>query len=279
MTISTVSKNWACTRKSRFVVGIAGLISIGCASEVECENLAVDDVGTNNASVSWTTSREVSSEVEFYWDDREVSLSPRSEAEATDHTHQLLGLAAGADIVYRAINIHKNNVSECTGSFETDSMPSRYPELEVTTYEPDLVDDADYVMGTIVSQPTAVYTIDRQGDLVWFMPGEDGTLTSQASRAVGSTDVIYNIFDATFEDTLATLRRQSVTGEVIEDIPAPEHHHSFVELGDGAIAYIRVDVREWYDEEEDETVDVAGDYIVERAADGTERLVFSPWEA
>ncbi len=246
---------------------------MGCAEEVDCETLSVDEVGMNHAVMSWTPLEGASTRVDYSWSSDTLSTP------AGEGAHTLLGLAAGQSISYTAVTIDGDRESTCEGTLTTDALASRYPELSVTVNEPSLQSDEQYVMGSFVSDPTAIYTIDRDGDLVWFQTADAERLISQSSRVMGSTDVIYNDFDSSFTDTTATLRRVSVTGEVVSEMPAYDHHHSFTQLPDGSIAYIRMDVREWYDKEEDETVDVAGDWIIEVAADGTEREIFSTWDA
>ncbi len=239
-----------------------------------CEGVSVTDVGMNTAVVSWTPTDGASTRVDYDWGGDTLSTPTRD-----DGAHNLLGLAAEETISYSAVTIDGGTETTCEGTFETERLPTFFSGFNITVHEPSLLSDHRYVMGTFVLAPSAIYVINREGDVVWFHEADDERLISQASRVTDTTDIIYNSFDADYEDTTAILHRMTGEGETVSETLAADHHHSFTQLPDGSIGYIRIDVREWFDEGQGEMVDVAGDAIVEVAPDGTERVLFSTWDA
>ena len=95
---------------------------------------------------------------------------------------------------------------------------------------------------------------------------------------LGSRAVLFNSFATDFSLDSGVLRTVSLEGDNIQQRPAPLSHHVFTQLPDGTVAYPAVEIRDWLDPDTGEWVQVIGDTIVEMAANGDQRTVFSAWD-
>ena len=122
------------------------------------------------------------------------------------------------------------------------------------------------------------FAVDRAGRFRWIRPGQPERIGGQVEFRLGSRAVLFNSFATDFSLDSGVLRTVSLEGDNIQQRPAPLSHHVFTQLPDGTVAYPAVEIRDWLDPDTGEWVQVIGDTIVEMAANGDQRTVFSAWD-
>jgi hypothetical protein len=121
-----------------------------------------------------------------------------------------------------------------------------------------------------MSGPTIV---DPAGRVTWFFPDDHGLEVIRSRLSRDGRSMLYNAVSAggtPSEDS--AIVRVSLDGSSVEEIPVPRLAHDFVELADGTLASLAVDIREVDGEE------VRGDQIVEIAPDGAVEVVWSTFD-
>ncbi len=241
-------------------------------SEVEVE--VAEDMPTM-VTLRWTTAARADSWVEV------GPSTPYVRVEATSdgrqHEATIWGLRGGETHHFRLGAAGEEGPTFTEDQvFETGPMPHDLPRMTVDRV------DADVLAGTAFLAPVSgqhlgVVLMDRDGELLWWAMPEpwDVTYSPAAVHAFLAPDgdgVIFNLFDAHIRDPPETsafvLYRVGWDGQLREELSLPGGHHDFYPLADGSIAYLAYDVRDGH----------VGDKIVERAADGTEREVWSAWD-
>ena len=268
----------------------------GCGADVQVD-LAFSEVSPTVAAVSWS-SRE--SDVTAAWfayglespDENQVDLS--LDASAT----RVLGLKAGRTYEGRVV-VESNGVrfeSE-DFSFEPDAPPADFPSTDVEVFDAENAHD-QFLLTTLFLGPAAPVILDSDGDYVWwYLPdnayevnysravlAEDGesllawTLNmevisgDEGPGGAGPGDDCSKTCDWTIlgaEPALVTVNWEGteVSSEQIDD-----GHHDLVALPNGGIAYLERDYH---------TIDgleIEGDRIIERSADGTTTEIWSFWD-
>lgn len=120
---------------------------------------------------------------------------------------------------------------------------------------------------------SGVVAYDAEGDAVWWVDAEDGTLVSRI-RVLGDGRIAWD--ERVHEDPTATphivVRRLDGTEEA--RIPVPEAHHDFLPHPDGGWIYLARD-RRWVDEIGDYAI---GDALVRMDADGATTTLWNAWD-
>jgi hypothetical protein len=249
---------------------------LGCTPKVECPSgVLVGDAG-NLIGLDWRTPKDATTWVEYGAQSDRNLVTPTQEG--TEHGHELWGLPFGMGASWRAISQFGNDEIVCEGSMQTEAVTGLVLEFEATVDLPELQTADPFLMITYVRSPLLLMVIDRKGRPVWIHHGPEGELSSQMDFAQGSTDLLFNTFDAGFDEDTSRVIRVSLEGEVLEEIRTPEGHHSFIELEDGTIAYLEAEFGEWFNEEAGELQTVAGDRVTEIDPDGSIRVIFDVWD-
>lgn len=157
----------------------------------------------------------------------------------------------------------------------TGSLGAAIPQFELNTTSADL--DSGFFLTSVLGGHHGVALVDRDGDLTWWLEEtSEGLLVNRAYLGLDGSSILYSSYDVSLSESQgkdrAWIHRVGLDGEPIESIELAGMSHDFVELPDGGLAYIAADWRE---------VDgrmVRGNQVVERAEDGTTRVVFSAWD-
>lgn len=260
------------------------LLLFGChpaAGDFEVAATIEPDVATV-VVVEWETDEPGASWVEFGVDgvlDRSTAIA---EPSLTSHRFLLLGLPALTTVSYRAVTQTASGTLTAEGEVDTSGLPSDLPGFTVATDVPDLRSSESWFAASILGTRAYVVILDRQGNIVWYWEVEPLDLAAPTLGEVdvseGGSDLWVLVGCWQSEPSDCTLQRVSLEGDLVAAVPAPNAHHVFEQTHQGSVAYLATDVRPWYDEEEDRTLDVWGDAIVEVRYAGEQRVVFSTWD-
>lgn len=233
-------------------------------------------------STSWATFHDDANEDAGYGDttwtvsDREVTLP-------------LLGVPVGERVFWEGTSEVDGQVSTCTGQTfaaqmtaeVTAQLPADLPVFTVDIHAPDIESADRFFLGAYYDffAPMPYFVVlNRQGQVVWYARGEPGTLSPDIQFSRDGNGILYNRFSWTEGLAASQIRRIAHDGTPLETLETPNAHHMYAQLPDGVITYTAGDARDITDPEAGTTETWHGDAIVERAADGTAREVFSTWD-
>ena len=217
---------------------------------------------------SWTADGPIAdTSVVYSFEDGEWSSTPVRDVAAGDQRQVLLGIPASTT-VYAYLTGFSNGVvwqSE-TLDITTDDLPSDLVSPPTVFHDPNLASPERWMIGTIdVSSegwwngPFYFFVMDREGRYVWWRKFVDRRTNFPQVGATGT----YIAVDATALDIDdSALHRMTLDGESEEIVPLPGFVWSFTEGPDGTLFY-------------DADHDLYGPVLMERAPDGTTRIV---WE-
>jgi len=165
--------------------------------------------------------------------------------------------------------------------------PALLPSLTLSDVDQARMQPGGFVLTSYLQPENSwVVILDRDGDHVWFQESAAGLSVPTAKPGRDGQTILYTQNDRKQVADLAGTVRVDLDGEVISVTRNLMGHHDFVELPDGSIAWLSLELR-------DVTVDqtdflVAGDLILE-APEGIEEGVepaiifnffddyFDPW--
>jgi len=238
--------------------------------------VTVDDAVPSIVHLAWSTDVPGRSWVEYAGPEDETMSTPVVDDGATEHAATLLGLPFLQECEWRAVTEVDGDELWAGGTVETGGMPSAFPDLRLVSWDEDRASDERFFAGTYLDS-VGLFAIDREGQYRWFhefgrflLPdfdlSQDGTLLF-SSYSIDRTVDLGEIHEVSWDGSVSVDRRL-VLG-----------HHSFAELPDGTIAYVAVDIRDWYDPIEGALVPVVGDRISILPADGGDPWTFfSTWD-
>ena len=199
--------------------------------------------------------------------------TPLEETATTSHRHFLLDLAPLVDVAWRVLD--DNDAEVCAGESATQNLPPGTPAF-ATTGPPEsvppywLIAMSDVSAGDLMSH---LGLLRSDGTWIWSYdhPNANEHVISADLTEAG---VRFNRFDARRVEDIATIETVAMDGSAVASARTPLAHHFFAALDGGKIAYLKADAR----------IDgvfgcVVGDTLVERAADGSEREIWSAWDA
>lgn len=209
----------------------------GCAGSIcdEVEIAADPDVVTK-LDVNFAAEGE--SSVEWGYDESYGNTAPLSGGEGS-----VLGIKPLSEVYYKVIDLVGNKEKTCEGVIDIAQVPSQVANLHVEVNEPANQSSEPYVMGSMMFEHPTLFVVDRDGDMVWYHPTEEGLLVTDARFARDSNDVLYNGYAERYDVDIAALHRISMGHDEIEETRLEWGHHFFQELPDGTIAYTAIDVR------------------------------------
>lgn len=241
-------------------------LALGCA-DPGCE-VEVTDIHTVLRATARTPRAE---RLRVAWTAEGREGSTALEAEATqDHDLLLFDLTPLVDVAWSLLD--EDDVEVCGGEAQTENLPAGTPSFDATGALDGywlITSFAEHV-GVLQSR---VSLLRADGAPVWAYehPYGDEQIVS-ADLVPGG--VRFQRFDSLRREDIASLDVVGLDGAQLDVQRTPDAHHVYTPLDDGAVAYLRVEPR---------TLDglgcVVGDSVVERAADGTERVVWSSWDA
>jgi hypothetical protein len=221
-------------------------------------------------SVSWESDEPATGRVEFGTDGALDHSTPLSELAASNQA-LLLGMTADTEVSYRVVlEADGGTVEGDIQTITTGSYPLGLPET-TTTGE----GAGSYMLVPWLGVSTGVMILDEQGEIVWWWTDERDLQVYRARLSLDGESVIYNagsISGDPSEDS--QLVRVTLDGSEETTIDIPLLAHDFVELEDGTIGAMVIEIQEGEDGEE-----IRGDTIVEISPDGTQTTIWSSFDA
>ena len=247
-------------------------------------------------------SPDVGLVVELFWDSQAVGdawvefgtsedrsrSTPVTRDDGTHHTARLLGLPPLSTVYYEVFTDEGDGVVSKRGEIVTDGLPPGLPELSLEVHPGRDVSSEPYLLAAVLGVECFVLAVDRSGEVLWYR-----TITAEQHRKM-PVKVAFDDFSSGlvvgnfFMDFLALVSQESpassdalfldMGGELVDQWDLGVAHHDLVQLPDGSMATLGVDVRDWYDPERDEQVTVMGDILVLVEPDGERTELFNTWD-
>lgn len=225
------------------------------------------------ATVRWTTEAAGTSWIEFGEDESYGQRTKVSTTTSTEHAVLLAGLPVASTVHWRAASeVDGTVLYSGDQTLKTSPAPSSAPSF---TLSADTTAQSDLIVLPVLASHSYVLVLDRRGRVVWYTDYD--YLDHSFPKATLSRDgrsILYSSYnsDRTIDDS--KIIRMSLDQSTIEEILTPGGHHDFVELPDGNLAYLKLEVRQV------EGQDVVGDSIVELdASGGFVREIWNAWDA
>ncbi|RME23912.1 MAG: hypothetical protein D6798_12510 [Deltaproteobacteria bacterium] len=198
--------------------------------------------------VTWTQQEAVQAWVEFQDADGNWLASPPQAGTAGRHTEVLLGLTADQPTQIRVAVTRDDGSTERSEAVAARTDPLPDPRLQplLTAWEPEALDDAPYVLGSIEINdtdyywgPFTVFIVDRQGRIVWYHQTGDDDWTLFPRVARNGSHVLYERGKllAFGSDPVPTVQRRTLDGRQVEDIALDHLGFTYDELPDGSIIF------------------------------------------
>ncbi len=256
----------------------------GCRAPGLEVTASLNDTTVTVVELDWSTEQPGTSWVE-YGTTEEYELRTPTFAASSDHHIALYGLPPLSTVFYRAVTEVDGREHWATGELWTENIPASFPDIEVTVHEPSLLSSEPYMMGLLVGISSAIFVVNRQGQVVWYRElepfvGPKPPVYGEIEFALDGNDLVFNQFTADLDDPdgLNAIFRVALTGDIVDVRSTPLAHHAFVQLGDGRYAYLAADVRPYQLPGATEPEDIVGDAIVIVERDGTTTPAFSTWD-
>ena len=225
----------------------------------------------NVVTVRWSTATPSASQVEWGEGDAFDHTTPRVSA-SLEHEVTVFGAPIHGAFALRAVSVG------------ADGQRTESPPLDLVLPAPDgAPPDAEatttaeldgYILVNLgVADTYWAAIVDRAGRVVWYAPAAPGWRSTSSTLSRDRRAVLYNSHSLDMLEQVGTVNRRALDGSAESAVDAPGGHHDFVELPDGRIALLRVDVREW------EGKPVMGDTIAVTDDDGGFTTAFSAWDS
>lgn len=221
------------------------------------------------AEVTWTQTKPGPIQVEYSFDKGQWLQAPPIDGVKGENGQTLVGIPYDVTAEWRIIGL--DLVKDSPNPIETPAHPGTLPlPTVVSANESGWDADDKYLLTSVTGArsgtgeilgwgtPGPFYTLilDREGRVVWSRRTVRGRWTLYAQRSITGDHIIYDDFSNTPDSNNPALAVRSYLDEEIEEIDIPGHHHAFIELPDGTIA--------WGDREA-----TGGEAIMERAPGAT----------
>lgn len=253
-------------------------LTVACGPGNYAVRATVDAKVATRVAVRWNTKEPGVSWVEFGSDELAATSTTPTERKSESHAHTLLGLGPFQEVWYRAVTVIDGEEYTQEGTIRTQGVPATLPDFEVTVDEPELQDDAPFILGTSFGLAPMLFAIDRQGTWRWYHQLDRGTVPLEIEWERQGGGFVFNTFSDDYSEDNGRIRRLGFTGKQPWKIATSQAHHSFTQLPDGALAWLALEVRDWTDPDDGSTVAVVGDTVVVRDANGEEHEVFNCWD-
>ncbi len=234
----------------------------GAASDFSVGTAGMDTV----LAARWTTESPTAGVVTASFGDEVLSF-PELGA-ATAHEVLLIGIPASTDAT---VTLELEGATVAAADVRTGALPAWVPEMTYTAGTTGF--DGVTLIPIVPDGGGGVVAVDAQGRVVWSYPPADtvSELIVRARLSLDGRQVLYNT-PADSADAPGSVHRVTLSDSSRDTVELAGGHLDFVETAPGAYATLGWDLRE---------IDgrrFAGDHIIERDPDGTERIVWSVWD-
>lgn len=155
----------------------------------------------------------------------------------------------------------------------TGALPPSLPDLVIL--EDKVANDPGLLGLGLIGTTNWGAFLDADGQFVWWYPNPyEGRLTTRVVPSRDGRSVYMNVarsLDAESQDDFAILQ-VAWDGTLLQTIETSVHHHDFLELPSGELAWLSDETRDVEGEP------VHGDTIVIRGTDGAERILWNAWD-
>lgn len=224
-------------------------------------------------NVRWSTAEPSRARVSATFADGEVIVE--EDRESTEHAVQLLGLPPLTEVRVRVEDLSADGVAGADEAvITTAASPVWMPDLTWSADQPGSAEPGFTVVPFLLADSSGIAILDHRGRAVWAWPPFDGGLRGPTTRARLSLDGRAILFNGQARElrTFGTIRRVSIDGSSVTSTGVTEGHIDFVEYTPGGYASFGWDLREIDGRK------LMGDRLIERAPDGTERVVWNAWD-
>lgn len=268
-----------------FLVGCHGTDPSGGISELDAAlSESVDTV----VEISWESGLPGDSWVEFGLDDGRVRSTPVVLDESGVHRARLLGLPAYSTVYYEVFTDQGDALVSERGEIMTGGIPAGFPDLEVLVHAPEAVSSEPYMLVGLLGDESYIAALDRSGEVLWCLQvplGEHRMLPMSVAREPGGAGLQVGNFFMDFitlitadEPPSSELVTFDLSGDKQGKLDLGVAHHEVVQMPDGSVATLGIDVRDWYDPDREEIVSVMGDTVVLVEPDGSRSVLFDTWD-
>lgn len=198
------------------------------------------------------------------------------EVEGPDGFHRVLvaGYPQGAPVRLRPVELWGDEVVEGRAEdAETGYLPAGLPMLDRTALDRAEV-ASGWLLTTALGADHGVMVLDRDGEIVWFLPLADDLVAPDVEPLRGGEGFVVFVSAADHVTDLGELRIYGYDGALIRRIPAPAGHHMFEQPAPGLFAYLSLDIREV----EGQTEPVVGDAVRLVDLEGNNNLLYTVWD-
>ncbi len=247
-------------------VMIAGCVDGGADSGTGTD-FAVGTAGMDTVLIArWTTEAPTTGTVHASFGDEVLSF-PESEA-GTTHEVLLIGVPAATAAT---VTLEQGGEELASVDVQTGALPAWVPEMTYTTGTTGF--EGVTLVPIVPDGGGGVVAVDGKGRVVWSYPPTHSAseLIVRARLSLDGRHVLYNT-PADSADAPGAVHRVALLDSSRDTIELTGGHLDFVEPTPGGYATLGWDLREL------EGRRFAGDHIVERDPDGTERIVWSVWD-
>jgi Arylsulfotransferase (ASST) len=222
--------------------------------------------------VRWSTELPSSSTVQLKLDD-ELAVTVEDTALSTSHDLRVQGLKAGRD--------YELSVSSSTGDTAEESewttVSVEPPPDWVPAFTVSLVDDTRHEGGWVLMNvgndvSSGAVIVDRDGDVVWWAGAGEDVLSTASTLSRDGQSVLLASQQKPMEGDDGDILEVALDGSTSTSHPAPGLHHAFVELEDGSLAYLAVDIQDYEGDQ------VIADTIRVVNGDGEVSELFNAWD-
>ena len=253
----------------------------------DLEAVLSPDVGLV-VELSWDSPSSGDAWVEFGTTEDRSRSTPVTRDDSTHHTALLLGLPPLTTVYYEVFTDEGDGVVSKQGEIVTDGLPPGLPELTPKLHTEHGVSAEPYLLAAVLGAESFVLVLDRSGEVLWYRAVAAANHRKQPVKVAfdefSSGLVVGNFFmdflSLATEDSPASSDGLffDMGGELVDMWDLGVAHHDLVQLPDGSMATLGVDVRDWYDPDRDEQVAVMGDVLLLVEPDGERTELFNVWD-
>lgn len=248
------------------------LWAAACAPELDC------DVRTGPvAELHWADAGSGWIEGSYGTDRLQVDLPVLPVAAGAGRV-ALAGLPAGslggAELIHDDGRRRRHCVVE---GIERPPAPEELPAVH--TEQLGETSEAAFVLAGLRGSTRGQLALSRSGRVVWSRldPEAERGLDVQLRRGRRSMPELLSAWIGE-KSSERELRIDDLSGGALDALPAPGSHHVFTQGPEGCLAWIAMDVRDWYDPTLGREVPVVGDGVVEACPGGQPVQIYSTWD-
>ncbi len=271
----------------------AALLLVGCQAPGRSHGItnldvAISEVVGSVVELAWQTDQPGQSWVEFGLDEGRSLTTPVIVDPTGVHRAQLLGLPTLRTVYYEVFTQVGEDLLSEQGEILTEGLPPGFPDIQANAHDASAISDEPYMLVGLIGAENFVAVLDRKGEVLWCMPvplGVNRMLPMSVDFDPGLDRVVVGNFFMDFITLVAEDQPPSsealgfgASGGQLETMDLGVAHHELVQLPDGSMATLGIDVRDWYDPDRDEEIPVMGDTLVLVAPDGSRTELFNTWD-